>query len=66
MSETLIQQEYPLAYAYLSDFKIPLSERDKGNRKYEEWFAFGRSQALDIKGYKLLFPYLSDEPYFEM
>ena len=64
MSETLIQQEYPLAYAYLSDFKIPLSERDKGNRKYEEWFAFGRSQALDIKGYKLLFPYLSDKPYF--
>ena len=64
MAESLIKQEYPLAYAYLSDYKIPLSERDKGKRTYGEWFAFGRSQALDVRGYKLLFPYLSDKPYF--
>lgn len=64
MPESFIQKEYPLAYAYLSKYKSALSERDKGIRKYEEWFAFGRNQALEIRGYKLLFPYLSDKPYF--
>ena len=38
--------------------------RDKGKRQYEEWFAFGRNQALTISGNKLLFPYITSEPCF--
>ena len=64
MNEEQLIRNYPLAYKYLSHYKHTLSERDKGNREYSAWFAFGRSQALNIYGYKLLFPYISDTPYF--
>lgn len=64
ISEEQLQEEYPLAYQYLLNFKDLLSTRDKGKREYEQWFAFGRSQALNIYGYKLLFPYIASEPHF--
>lgn len=64
MSEIQFQTDYPFAYQYLLSFRDLLSTRDKGKRKYEQWFAFGRSQALNIVGYKLLFPYIASEPYF--
>ena len=64
ISEEQLQEEYPLAYQYLLNFKDLLSTRDKGKREYEQWFAFGRSQALNIFGYKLLFPYIASEPHF--
>lgn len=51
-------------YNYLSEHKEILAKRDKGKRKYEEWYAYGRTQALNLKGKKLLFPYLSNKPYF--
>lgn len=57
-------KKYPNAYHYLEQYKDILSQRDKGNGKYEEWYAFGRNQALTINGYKLLFPYIADKPYF--
>lgn len=41
-----------------------LDRRDKGNREYEAWYAYGRSQALNLNGYKLSFPYISDAPCF--
>ena len=44
--------------------KTALAQRDKGTREYPIWYAFGRSQALTIRGYKLLFPYITDQPYF--
>lgn len=52
------------AYNYLKLFKKDLKERDNGNKKYEKWYAFGRNQALTIIGDKLLFPYISNSPYF--
>lgn len=64
MSEEQFQMDYPFAYQYLLNFKDLLSTRDKGKREYEQWFAFGRSQALNIVGYKLLFPYIASEPHF--
>lgn len=64
MDEKQLINDYPLAYKYLSHHKHILSKRDKGNREYSAWFAFGRSQALNIYGYKLLFPYISNTPYF--
>ncbi|QNN44873.1 hypothetical protein [Pedobacter roseus] len=44
--------------------KLLLLSRDNGNKTYEKWYAFGRNQALTISGNKLLFPYISDKPYF--
>jgi type I restriction-modification system DNA methylase subunit len=64
ISENEFSEKYPFANAYLKDYKEELAKRDKGTRKYETWFAFGRSQALNITGKKLLFPYLSNAPYF--
>lgn len=55
---------FPSAYEYLNDNRVELGKRDKGQRSYETWYAFGRSQALNIIGLKLLFPYMSDNPYF--
>lgn len=64
MDENELVLNYPYAYKYLIYFKQCLSKRDKGNREYKKWYAYGRSQAINIKGFKLLFPYISDKPYF--
>ena len=53
----------PYAYAYLSENRTILDNRDKGVGKYQEWFAFGRTQALTDYGKKLLLPYMSNRPY---
>lgn len=64
MEEEYFKQNFPLAYTYLYGHKQELSKRDKGNRIYKKWFIYGRSQGLTLYGYKLLFPYISDKPYF--
>ena len=64
MSEDYFQTNYPKTYAYLTDFKNELAQRDKGNRQYVEWYAYGRTQALNINGYRLFFPYLASKPIF--
>lgn len=64
MSEDYLQTNYPRAYAYLTDYKKDLAQRDKGNRQYQGWYAYGRTQALNIKGYRLFFPYLASKPIF--
>ncbi|MCX2838383.1 N-6 DNA methylase [Salinimicrobium sp. MT39] len=62
--ENYFQENFPQAYKYLSNYKEELSKRDKGKREYEIWYAYGRTQALNINGLKLLFPYISNAPYF--
>ncbi len=63
--ESYFRDNYPLAYAYLLQHKTKLLARDKGKvKKKYEWFEFGRTQALNDRGAKLLFPYMSKEPYF--
>ena len=64
ISEEVFKKKYPSAYNYLEKYKGELAKRDKGQRDYETWFAYGRNQALNITGLKLLFPYISDKPYF--
>jgi adenine-specific DNA-methyltransferase len=59
-----LKSKYPLTYKYLLNYKKILSERDKGNGDYQEWYAFGRNQALLISGYKLLLPYITKAPCF--
>ncbi len=62
--EDVMMKNFPLAYNYLVNYKSVLGNRDKGTRKYDEWYAFGRNQAIGIMGLKLLFPYISNVPYF--
>lgn len=62
--EDKFKNEFPMAYEYLLANRETLKKRDKGTREYDAWYAFGRTQALNISGYKLLFPYIADAPYF--
>jgi adenine-specific DNA-methyltransferase len=64
IKETFLLSNYPKAYAYLLENKPSLANRDKGKKEYEEWYAYGRNQALLISGFKLLFPCYSNKPYF--
>jgi adenine-specific DNA-methyltransferase len=64
MKEEQLKANFPKAYKYLFDHKKELQKRDKGNGDYGAWYAFGRTQALTDKGYKLLFPYMAKEPHF--
>lgn len=64
IEETFFKKNYPKAYKYLCANKEVLSQRDKGNKKYQFWYIYGRNQALNIRGKKLLFPYISNHPYF--
>lgn len=58
-SETRLQQEFPFAHKYLKTQKEILAKRDKGNGKYPKWFAFGRTQSLELMKYKLFFPHIT-------
>jgi methylase of polypeptide subunit release factors len=59
LDEQVIKREFPKAYIYLSDKKRILSTRDKGNGKYENWYAYGRNQSLEKLKYKLFFPHIT-------
>jgi adenine-specific DNA-methyltransferase len=64
IDKNTLKRKYSNTYRYLNTQKEILSKRDKGKKKYEEWYAFGRNQALLISGYKLLLPYITSEPCF--
>lgn len=38
--------EYPYCLKYLETFKEKLRNRDRGNKQYEAWYAYGRKQAI--------------------
>lgn len=48
LSEEEFQTQNPLTYEYLSAQKPALANRDKGNKVYEAWYAYGRKQGLSI------------------
>ena len=54
---------YPYAYHYFEKNRFKLKKRSN-SEKIKPWYLYGRSQALNISGYKLLFPYIADNPYF--
>ena len=59
ISENDFSNNFPLAYKYLQDKRDILAKRDKGNGKYENWYAYGRNQSLERMKYKLFFPHIS-------
>lgn len=60
LDENFLKDNYPKAYYYLLNKREILANRDKGKGKYENWFAFGRSQSLEKVKNKLFFPKMSD------
>jgi len=65
MEEQDFVKQYPDTYAYLNAHRAELAMRDKGAAgDYNAWYAYGRAQGLNVQGYKLLFPHISDKPYF--
>ncbi|MBD80685.1 MAG: hypothetical protein CL840_17355 [Crocinitomicaceae bacterium] len=64
LDEDFFKAKYPNAYSYLKGNKEQLLNRDKGKNKKYKWFEFGRTQALNDFGKKLLFPYMAGQPYF--
>lgn len=61
LEENIMEEKYPKAYEYLKKKKEELAKRDKGNGKYEKWFAFGRTQSLEKVKNKLFFPKFSNQ-----
>lgn len=64
INEATLKKKFPKTYAYLLDMKVALDKRDKGEGNYEEWFAYGRRQSMDINRYKLFFAHISKRPKF--
>lgn len=62
--ENEFKTNFPNTYNYLELNRVVLAQRDKGKRNYETWYAYGRTQSLDIKGLKLFFPHITDSPNF--
>lgn len=63
IAEEEMRRHFPYAYMYFEKNKGALKERSNSNN-ISPWYAYGRSQALNVTGYKLLFPYIADNPYF--
>ncbi|PZF72617.1 HsdM family class I SAM-dependent methyltransferase [Taibaiella soli] len=66
LAEMEMRERFPNAFKYLKSKKSILSTRDKGQREYEKWYAFGRRQSMDIRQYKLFFPHICDKPVFTL
>jgi type I restriction-modification system DNA methylase subunit len=45
-SEVFFESDFPLAWAYLNNFKDDLSKRSINGSKQPKWYQFGRSQSL--------------------
>lgn len=59
-----LKETYPECYKYLLEVKPELEQRDKGKVKYDEWYAYARTQGLSLCGAKLVTPTFSDSPRF--
>lgn len=60
MKEEDLKNNFPNTYKYLLSNKKELDNRDKGNGKYENWFAYGRTQSLEKFSVKLFFPKMTN------
>ena len=60
-----LKRKYPECYKYLLSIKNELEKRDKGKKKYETWYAYGRTQGLEtFTGRKIVIPTISNKPRF--
>ncbi|WP_243299630.1 Eco57I restriction-modification methylase domain-containing protein [Bacillus litorisediminis] len=64
--ENTLKEKYPLAYFYLQATREELNTRNGGNPSVSIWYEYGRSQALDSFGAKIISPTNSDKPKFTL
>lgn len=50
-----LNKKFPLTYQYLLRYRKQLDARDNGKHNYPKWYAYGRTQALQIKKGRRLF-----------
>lgn len=63
--ENELKEKYPECYKYLLSIRSGLEKRDKGKKKYETWYAYGRTQGLEcFTGRKIVVPTISNKPRF--
>jgi len=62
--EAEFRERFPLAHAHLHEHRDRLDARDKGRRQAEAWYAWGRSQAREAAGPKLLTKTFAARPNF--
>lgn len=48
LAENIFQELNPNTYSYMYENKKRLENRDRGNKKYEAWYAYGRRQGLNV------------------
>jgi len=63
IAEGELRNLYPGAYSYLKYIK-PLLKKRSVDDSVSNWYAYGRSQALDGFGKKIIFPMMSNHPVF--
>lgn len=63
-TEEELSDLFPQALVYLRAVKGELESRDKGKKKYAQWFAYGRTQGLLPSHPKLLTPLYANNPRF--
>jgi len=59
-----LRNNFPNAYLYLSASRELLETRDKGKKKYENWYAWARTQGMESPAPKLLTKTFSKFPQF--
>ena len=59
-----IKLRFPHGYSYLHKYRDLLKSRDKGRKRYEGWYAWGRTQGMEAKGPKFLTKTFSKFPQF--
>ena len=64
LPEEELRALFPKAYTYLTACRDLLRSRDKGNKTYEGWYAWGRTQGMEARGPKLLTKTFSKRPNF--
>jgi len=53
--EPTFRRNYPLTWAYLSDNKRYLENREHGKMRGPQWYGYGRNQALDVVAFPKIF-----------
>lgn len=66
MDEERLADVYPEAYRYLTAIRPQLAQRDRGKKKYENWYAYGRNQGMTPCGPCLFTPVYAARPRFLM
>lgn len=63
--ESELKSKFPNTHKYFLAIRSELEERDRGKKKYDTWYAYGRRQSLN-NGHneKLLSPDVSSKPRF--